>query len=150
MRKYASLLIFLLIVLGGGLAIGFFVRPGAWYAALEKPWFNPPNWVFGPAWSILYLLIAVAGWRVWRRDPTGPAMKLWIVQLALNFAWTPVFFGLHLIGAALAVIAALLAAILAFVVTARRADRTAALLFAPYAAWVGYATLLTASILALN
>jgi len=150
MRKYGSLILFLLVTLGGGSLIGFFVRPGEWYAALEKPWFNPPDWVFGPVWSVLYAMIAAAGWLVWRRDPTSPAMRVWIVQLILNFAWTPIFFGAHMIGLALIIIVALLVAIAAFIALARERDPVAALLFMPYALWVGYASALTAAILVLN
>lgn len=76
--------------------------------------FTPPAWLFGPVWTVLYVLIAVAGWRVWQRDRTGWPMKLWLAQLALNFLWTPVFFGAHQIAVALFVILFMLAAILAF------------------------------------
>lgn len=143
------LFLFLLLVVGGGSLIGITVQPGDWYAGLQKPPFNPPSWIFAPVWTILYVMIAVAGWRSWERG--GSQMRLWWVQLALNFAWTPVFFGAHLTGAALIVIAALLATILAFIVAARRRhDGVSALLFAPYAAWVAFATLLNASIWWLN
>lgn len=145
-----SLVVFLLLVLGGGLALGYLTAPGEWYAGLQKPSFNPPAWVFGPAWTTLYILIAIAGWLVWRRDRAGLPMKLWWAQLALNFAWTPVFFAAHQIGAALAVILALLAVILSFIATAWRQDRTAALLFLPYAAWVAFASALNGAIFALN
>ena len=104
-----SLILFLVLVVGGGLLIGAVVTPGDWYAGLAKPAFNPPGWVFGPAWTILYVLIAIAGWRVWERDRRGPAMKLWWAQLLLNFCWTPVFFGAQRIGLALVVILLLLA-----------------------------------------
>ena len=150
MNARLSLILFLGLVVGGGLLIGAIVTPGEWYAGLAKPAFNPPGWVFGPAWTLLYILIAVAGWRIWQRDRGGPAMKLWWAQLALNFAWTPVFFGAQQIALALVVILLLLATIIAFIAAARRTDRTAAWLFAPYAAWVAFATLLNAAILALN
>lgn len=150
MNPRLMLILFLALVLGGGLAIGGLTMPDGWYAALAKPGFTPPGWVFGPAWTALYGLIAVAGWRVWMRAPRGPAMALWWAQLGLNFAWTPVFFRLHLIGLALAVILALLGVILGFIVKARAVDRLAAWLFAPYALWVGFATLLTAAIWRLN
>ncbi|MER2537334.1 MAG: TspO/MBR family protein [Rhizobiaceae bacterium] len=143
------LFLFLLLVVGGGSLIGVTVQPGTWYAGLQKPPFNPPNWIFAPVWTTLYVMIAVAGWRSWERG--GAQMRLWWGQLVLNFAWTPVFFGAHLLGPALAVIAALLAAILAFMAAARRRrDGVSALLFAPYAAWVAFATLLNASIWWLN
>jgi tryptophan-rich sensory protein len=145
-----SLLFFILLVLGGGLLIGYFTVPGEWYAQLEKPFFNPPGWLFGPVWSALYVLIGVAGWLVWRRARGSLPVKLWWAQLILNFSWTPVFFAAHQIGAALAIVIALLAVIVAFVATAWRRDRAAAWLFVPYAAWVTFASLLNGSILALN
>lgn len=150
MRTYISLAIFILIVLGGGLLLGGLTRPDGWYAALEKPAFNPPNWLFGPVWTVLFVMIAVAGWRTWRRSREGMAMKLWWAQLALNFLWTPVFFRLHLPGAALAIILLLLAAIAGFILRSRNADRVAAWLFAPYAAWVAFASVLNGSIWLLN
>jgi len=150
LRKYLSLLAFLAIVLGGGTLIGLSTMPGPWYEALAKPAFNPPNWLFGPAWTILYILIAIAGWRIWRIEPGGAAMKVWIAQLIANFAWSPVFFAAHMIGAALVVVLVMLALILLFIGLAWRRDRLAALLFVPYAAWAAFATLLNASIWLLN
>ena len=150
MSSRTALVLFLVIVVGGGLAIGSVTVPGGWYQALEKPPFNPPNWIFGPVWTILYVFIAVAGWRVWRSDPQGPALKVWVLQLLLNFAWSPTFFRLHQVALALAIVAALLVSILVFIALARRVDRPAAWLFVPYAAWVAFATLLNGSILVLN
>lgn len=150
MQRYASLLLFLVLVLGGGLLIGYATLPGAWYASLIKPPFNPPNWVFAPAWTLLYVLIAVAGWRTWLREPAGAAMKIWVVQLVLNFGWSPTFFGAKLMGPALMVILALLASIVLFIATVWNRDRISGWLFAPYAAWVAFATLLNASLLLLN
>ena len=141
---------FLLSLSGGGLVIGSLTVPGGWYAQLAKPSFNPPGWLFAPVWTTLYILIAIAGWRIWQRDRNSWPMRLWWAQLVLNFLWTPIFFRAHLIGLALADIALLLAVILGFIVTAWRIDKTAALLFVPYAAWVAFAAILTASILALN
>ena len=148
--NWGSLLFFLALTVGGGLVIGVFTLPGEWYAGLVKPSFNPPNWIFGPVWTALYIMIAIAGWRVYQRDPSGLAMKIWWMALALNFLWSPVFFGAQLLGMALFIILMLLAAIFVFIVRARAADRTAALLFAPYAAWVAFASLLNASLYMLN
>jgi tryptophan-rich sensory protein len=145
-----SLVLFILLTVGGGLLIGALNIPGAWYAALEKPPFNPPSWVFGPVWTALYVLIGIVGWRIWRRDSGGWAMRLWWAQLVLNFAWSPVFFTLHQVGAALAIVLALLATVVAFIGLAWRLDRTAAWLFIPYAAWVAFASLLNGSIFILN
>ena len=150
MNRYISLLLFLVLVLGAGLALGGLTMPAAWYAGLTKPSFNPPAWLFGPVWTMLYVLVAVAGWRVWRRDRHGLPMKLWWAQLALNFLWTPVFFGAHQISIAFLVILLLLAAILGFIATAWGQDRVAAWLFVPYAAWVAFASVLNGSIWALN
>jgi tryptophan-rich sensory protein len=145
-----ALIPFLVLVVGGGLAIGFLTAPGEWYAGLAKPSFNPPNWLFAPVWTLLYVLIAIAGWRIWRRDAGGWPMRLWWSQLVFNFLWSPIFFAAHQVGIALVVILLLLAMILAFIVTSWRRDREAALLFTPYAAWVAFASTLNASILALN
>ena len=150
LKKYPSLLLFLVMVLGGGLLIGYATLPGAWYASLVKPPFNPSNWVFGPAWTLLYVLIAIAGWRTWRREPTGAALKVWGVQLILNFAWSPTFFGAKMMGPALVVIVCLLASIVLFIASVWNRDRLSGWLFAPYAAWVAFATVLNASLLGLN
>ncbi|KAB0676427.1 TspO/MBR family protein [Aureimonas leprariae] len=137
------------LVLGGGMVIGLSNPPGDWYAALAKPSFTPPDWLFPVAWTLLYVLVAVAGWLVLLR---GPALALlpWAVQLALNFAWSPTFFGAQRIGFGLGVIAALLVAILAFLAATIRQNRAAFACFVPYGVWVAYATALNLSILRLN
>ncbi|WP_347265007.1 TspO/MBR family protein [Nitrobacter sp.] len=150
MNRMFSLIVFLILVIGGGLAIGFLTVPGEWYAALAKPAFNPPNWLFAPVWTLLYILIAIAGWRVFERNRDGLPMKLWWLSLLLNFLWSPTFFLAHKVGAALVVILLLLATIVAFIGTAWRRDRVAAWLFAPYAAWVAFASVLNGSIWTLN
>lgn len=150
MSRWVTLVGFLVLTLGGGLAIGTLTGPDQWFATLQKPAFNPPNWVFAPVWSTLYVLIAIAGWRQWERDSRSVPMALWWLQLILNFAWTPIFFSLHAIGAALLVIVGLLAVILIFVATSWRRDRAAAMLFLPYAAWVAFAAVLNAAIYQLN
>ena len=147
-RNLLTLITFVTLVLGGGILIGIATPPDAWFVALAKPSFNPPGWLFGPVWSVLYICIAVAGWRQWH-SPSG-RRGLWWAQLALNFAWSPLFFGAHRIDLALVVILLLLATILMFVRATWSTDRTSALLFLPYAAWVSFATLLNASILSLN
>src|SRR5689334_24917042 len=95
MNRWLSLLGFLVLVIGGGLAIGYLTAPGEWYAGLTKPSFNPPAWMFAPVWSVIYVLIAVAGWRTFERDRRGWPMRLWWAQIALNFLWSPVFFAAH-------------------------------------------------------
>jgi len=85
MNRAVVLILFLVLVVGGGLAIGYMTAPGEWYAQLTKPAFNPPGWIFGPVWTVLYVLIAVAGWRAFERHRRGWPMRLWWTQLALNF-----------------------------------------------------------------
>jgi tryptophan-rich sensory protein len=143
------LLLFLLVVIGVGLAIGLTIRPGAWYASLNKPSFNPPNWIFGPAWTMLYILIAIAGWRTWQLDGwSGWPVRLWAGQMMLNWLWTPLFFGAHAMSLGLVVIICLLLTILGFIGVSR--DAIARICFIPYALWVGFASLLNASLLSLN
>ncbi len=150
MQRLASLTLLLVLVVGGGLAIGFLTAPDEWYARLAKPAFNPPNWIFAPVWTILYVLIAIAGWRIFERDRRSWPMKLWWGQLALNFLWSPVFFAAHQVGFALIVVLLLLAGIVAFIAAAWRQDRAAAWLFAPYAVWVAFASVLNGAIWLLN
>ena len=145
-----ALILFVALVLGGGLAIGYATAPGEWYGGLVKPSFNPPGWVFAPVWSVLYVLIAIAGWRVWRKSAAGSAMKVWWLQLALNFLWSPVFFAAHQIGLAFGIILLMLAAIIAFIALAWREEQAAAWLFVPYAAWVAFAAMLNGAIFAVN
>lgn len=124
-----------------------------WYQALEKPPFNPPDWVFAPVWTALYILMGIAAWRVWRLrsfDVTGKAFAVFAVQLGLNLAWSFLFFGLQRIDLALVEIVLLLCAIIANTIMFWRIDRLAGLLFVPYAAWVTYATVLNASLWLLN
>ncbi|MEM8970698.1 MAG: TspO/MBR family protein [Pseudomonadota bacterium] len=144
------LLLFLALVMGGGLTIGYLTRPGDWYLQLAKPSFNPPGRVFGPVWTVLYVMIAVAGWRLWYAAEAGLARALWWLQLVLNFSWSPAFFAAHQIGAALAIIVVLLITIVSMIALTWRHDRTTALLFLPYAAWVAFATALNTAIFQLN
>jgi benzodiazapine receptor len=149
-KKAVSLAAFIALVAGGGLLIGFLTAPGEWYAQLAKPSFNPPNWLFAPVWTVLYILIAITGWVTWRRDPNGLPMRIWWGQLVANFLWSPVFFWAHLIGTAFLIILGLLVLILAFIAVVWSHDRLAAMLFLPYAAWVGFASILNGAIFFLN
>jgi len=132
---------------------GAVFRPGAWYRTLSKPAWTPPDWLFGPAWAILYLMIAVAGWRVWGRayaDMLAVAMAVYGVQLALNAGWSAVFFGLKRPDWALAELACLWLSILANIVVLFTIDPLAALLLVPYLAWVSFAGVLNFTVWRLN
>lgn len=147
--KYVSFIPFLLLVAAAA-TTGAFFMPGAWYAGLAKPSWTPPDWLFGPAWSVLYLMIALAGWRVWRTQGVGPAVAIWLAGLALNTAWSYLMFGMHRIDLALLDAFGMLASIVAFITVAWRIDVPAAVLFVPYLVWVSFATALNFTILRLN
>jgi tryptophan-rich sensory protein len=131
MKRWIAFIGFLVFVVGGGLVIGFLTVPGEWYAQLNKPAFNPPNWIFAPVWTVLYVMIAVAGWRTFERNRSDWSMRSWWLQLGLNFLWAPVFFTAHQIGAALLIILLLFVAVIGFIVMSLRQDRVATWLFAP-------------------
>jgi len=120
------------------------------YERLDLPAFAPPGWVFGPVWTLLYVLIAVAGWLVWREVGLDRSIAVYAVQLGLNALWTPIFFAGDRYGLALIEIIVLLAAVVATIVLFARRSRTAAWLLAPYAAWVAFATALNAAIVLAN
>lgn len=150
MSKILSYILFIGFVVGAGLLSGLTNMPGEWYQSLEKPFFNPPSWLFGPVWTTLYVMIGVAGARIWQRAPKSAAMQLWFAQMALNLMWSPAFFGLQNPELALVVIAGMLLTIIAFMVKARPIDRLSTLLFVPYLAWVSFASVLNLSIAWLN
>lgn len=132
---------------------GIWFPPDAWYVNLEKPSWNPPNWIFGPMWSTLYLLMGISAWMVWSRDGfsrAGAALTLFLLQLGLNALWTPVFFGMKRPDLALVIIVALLIMIAVTRKAFRRHDRLAAWLLVPYLLWVGFATALNAVLWRLN
>jgi benzodiazapine receptor len=126
---------------------------GTWYQEFRKPSFNPPDWMFGPVWTVLYIAMGVAARRVWRRLGLGDArhaLSLFAIQLFLNLAWSILFFGFQQIGLALAEIVVLFAVIVATAIAFWRRDSGAGLLFVPYLGWVGFAALLNASLWRLN
>ncbi len=131
-----------------------FTNVATWYAILVHPPLSPPNWLFGPVWTVLYVLMAIAAWLVWRQhEPwrrSRSALTLWSLQLAVNSAWTPVFFGLHQIAAGLAVMVAMLAAIAWTITRFWPLNRLAGALLLPYLAWVSFATYLNAGFWWLN
>ena len=147
------LLVFLVFTLAVGFVAGQVTAPNiaSWYAHLAKPSFNPPNWVFAPVWTALYVLIAVAAWRYWRvAGWRSKGLALWLIQLALNFAWSFIFFGAHNPGAALADLVVLWLAIAATLTVFWRTDRPAGVLLIPYLAWVSFAGLLNFWVWQLN
>jgi tryptophan-rich sensory protein len=144
---------FLIGTLVVGLATSVFTEPNiaGWYARLAKPSFNPPNFVFAPVWTALYVAMAVAAWRAWRVEGVrSAALTLYFLQLTLNFLWSFVFFAQHQIAMALADVAGLWIAIVITAIAFFRADRIAGLLMLPYLAWVSFAALLNFEIWRLN
>jgi translocator protein len=124
-----------------------------WYATLSKPSFNPPNWVFGPVWSLLFLLMAISAWQIWL--PNGIAGARWeltifAVQLVLNVLWSVLFFGCQMMLAALVEIVLLWLAILAMIILFARRKRWVGFLQVPYLCWVSFATVLNAALWWLN
>ena len=125
---------------------------GGWYATLAKPAWSPPDWIFGPVWTVLYATMAVAGWLVWRRGGLAsvPALRWFAVQLVLNVGWSVVFFGLRIPGLAFIEIVALWLAIAVTLMTSWRVSRPAAILLVPYLLWVSFAAGLNFAIWRLN
>ena len=124
-----------------------------WYATAEKASWNPPNAIFGPVWTLLYALMSVAAWLVWRerkRVDVRPALTVYVVQLVLNAAWTPIFFGAHQLGWALVEIVALWTAVLLTLLSFRGVSKTASWLFVPYLAWVTFAAFLNFTLWRMN
>ena len=153
---WKRLALFMALTLAVGAVAGFATATSVstWYATLNKPAFNPPNGVFGPVWTVLYVMMAISAWRVWQAP--GPernrhaALSTWAVQLALNFAWSFLFFALRAPAFALVEIAVLFAALAATLWLSWRVDRIAGLLLVPYLAWVAFASLLNFEIWRLN
>ena len=136
-------------------AIGVLTSPtgnSPWYRALAKPAFNPPGWIFGPVWTILYTMMGVSLWLLLRVGwgEAKWAILLFVAQLLLNALWTPVFFRWHEIGWALAVVVAMELLIVATIAAAWPVSRPAGVLLLPYAMWVGFASVLNAAIWRLN
>ncbi|MDZ4792033.1 MAG: TspO/MBR family protein [Hyphomicrobiales bacterium] len=124
-----------------------------WYRNLDKPSFTPPDWAFPVAWSILYLMIATAGWFVWMAPESGnrtAALNFWYGQIFINAVWSYIFFGRKQLDVALVTLTMMWALIIGFIMSALLIDQRAALLFIPYLIWVTYAGLLNAVILLMN
>lgn len=127
---------------------GSLFPPGSWYRRLDKPAWTPPDWLFPVAWTLLYLAMAVAAWRVaYSGAALVPlALALWACQIALNAIWTPIFFGLRRLGGGLAILALLWLAVVATTATFFAADPLAGWLLVPYVVWVSYAGVLNYSV----
>lgn len=143
------------VCLGAGLVGSAFTVPNipTWYVYLNKPFFTPPDWLFGPAWTGLYILIGLCLYLLWQAKPTPRrliALYLFFIQLGLNVLWSAVFFALHSPLLGLGVIICLLGAILALTKAAWPVSKNAALLLLPYVFWVGLAAVLNFSIVVLN
>lgn len=151
-----KLIISIAVPLTGGFISGVFASRSieTWYKTLAKPSFAPPNWVFAPAWTILYIAIGIAAYLVWIRGSQLPevrtALTVFLIQLALNFSWTPVFFGLRSPIGGLIIISILLAVIIVTLVLFWRISLPAGLLLIPYLLWVSFATALNFAIWQLN
>ena len=147
------LLAFILVTLVVGAGGSVFAEPNipTWYAGLVQPASAPPNWIFPPVWTALYVVMAVAAWRVWRiTGLKSPELIAYGVQLALNFLWCAIFFGAHQIGLALIEIIVSALAILVTTILFFRRDALAGLLFLPYLGWTGFAAFLTHAFWVLN
>ena len=149
MKRPWALLVFLALVALAGYS-GMRHLPGPFYDALAKPEWTPPNWLFPPVWAVLYVMIAFAGWIVWRAQGFGPALWLWLAQLVLNAAWSWMMFGQKEITHALYDMIALWVAIVLFMRAAWPVRRIATLLFVPYFLWVTFAAALNFELWRLN
>jgi len=150
----------LILGLGGWLALclaaaapGGFFMPGEWYAQLQKPSWNPPAWIFGPVWTALYAMMAVAAWLIWRRGGFAAQrvpLAVFLLQLLLNALWSPLFFGLHNPALAFAEIMLLWLAVICTLLVFWQVQRGAGLLLVPYLAWVTFAAVLNFTLWRLN
>jgi tryptophan-rich sensory protein len=151
-RSLTGLFVSIVITFGAAW-LGSRFTAGLWYEMLVKPSWTPPNAIFGPVWSALYIMMAAAAWLAWKNaGPDGAVLPvvLYVVQLALNAAWSWLFFGRHLIGVALSDILLLLATIIVTAVVFERSSKAAAWLMTPYILWVTFASALNYSIARLN
>lgn len=155
LKRFIILLSFLLLPLLIG-SIGSYATVESiydWYITLNKPNFNPPNWIFGPVWTVLYLLMGYSSFRVFlasKSDERNQALTLYFLQLFFNLLWSILFFKFHFVGIALIEISFLLALLILMVTRFKQVDKIAAYLNIPYLIWVSFATILNASIYYLN
>jgi tryptophan-rich sensory protein len=156
MNNTGKFIIAIAIPLAVGFTSGFFTATGtgSWYQTINKPSWNPPNWIFGPVWTTLYILMGIALFLVWKSGALAPlkkaAITFFAIQMALNFFWSFIFFNQHQIGWALAEIIALWLMILLSIFAFARVNNTAAWLLVPYISWVSFAAILNYTIWKLN
>jgi tryptophan-rich sensory protein len=156
MKNWMKLLISLGLPLAAGAIAGMFTTSeiNGWFQTIKKPAWQPPNWVFGPVWTVLYVLMGIAFYLIWKTDvpvkQKRMAITLWIVQLVFNFFWSYIFFKKHQIDWALGEIVVLWFFILLTILSFGRISKTAAWMMVPYISWVTFASLLTLSIYQLN
>ena len=151
MKLFLSLLIPLAIGAIAGFATAYNID--TWYTTLSKPYFNPPNWIFAPVWTFLYILMGIALFLIWKKPDSKhrrSAMLLFFVQLLLNFAWSFIFFYFHAIAAALFDISILWLALFLTIILFSRLNKPAAWLLVPYISWVSFATILNVYIFNMN
>ncbi|MEE4748547.1 TspO/MBR family protein [Pseudomonas alliivorans] len=139
-----------LLACAAAASTGIIFQPGQWYESLKKPGFTPPNWLFPVAWTIIYLLLAWAGYRLSLMPGSQAVLALWAAQIALNTLWTPVFFGAHKPFAGMVIIALLWLVVAAMVVMALSLDVITGLILFPYLVWLCVAAALNFSILRNN
>jgi len=149
---YFKLIISLCACLGAGILGSVFTTASipTWYAGIHKPSFNPPNWVFGPVWTLLYILMGISWYLVWSTGPTKTALLFFSIQLVLNVLWSILFFGLKNPVLASMEIIVLWLAILGSIISFYTISKTASFLLLPYIIWVSFAALLAISIALLN
>jgi translocator protein len=156
LRSGILLLICIALPLIVGMIGSFFTLDNipTWYAALNKPAFNPPAWVFGPVWTILYILMGISLYLILRNGVTTPAVRwgviLFAVQIVLNLLWSIIFFGMHSIFFAFVVIIMLLVSLVATIISFYRVSKPAAWLLVPYLCWLGFASVLNGTIWIIN
>ena len=156
MKKAIRVLIFILICEGAGIIGSVFTMPSipGWYAGLAKPPFNPPNWIFGPVWTTLYAMMGLSAYLIYQngigKKEVKRALAVFAVQILLNTLWSIVFFGAHMIFAAVIVILLLWEMILVTIIVFHRISKAAAYLLIPYILWVSFATVLNISLYILN